>query len=123
MRLKQITPFIPCTSLAKQIGFYAGVLGFKVGFQSEFYAFLQRDDVAVRLVQVDADVDLTSPDRQVSFYIDVDAIDELYADLKDALDRLNPSRVRAPFDQQYGQRELHIFDEDCTLVFFGQAIS
>ncbi len=121
MQMKQITPFIPCTSLARQIGFYEGVLGFKVGFESEYYAFLSRDQVAIRLVQVDADVDLSHPDRQNSFYIDVDEIDDLYADLQDRLKGLGEGRVRAPFDQDYGQREFHVSDEDCTLVFFGQA--
>ncbi len=122
MRMKQITPFVPCTSLAKQLAFYTGALGFKIGFETEFYAFIHRDDVAIRLVQVDADVDLTNPERQTSFYIDVEGIDDLFADMKDALGRLDPARVRAPFDKDYGQREFHVADEDCTLVFFGQAL-
>ena len=121
MQMKQVTPFIPCTSLARQIEFYEGVLGFKVGFESEFYAFLYRDQVAIRLVQVDPDVDLSNPERQTSFYIDVDGIDDLYADLEERLSGLGERRVRAPFDQDYGQREVHVADEDCTLVFFGQS--
>lgn len=123
MRMKQITPFVSCMSLAKQLAFYTGSLGFKVGFETEFYAFIYRDDVAIRLVQVDADVDLNNPERQTSFYIDVDGIDNLYAHMKNDLAQLDPARVRAPFDQDYGQREFHVADEDCTLVFFGQTAS
>ena len=67
MRLKQITPFVPCTSLAKQIDFYVNVLGFEVGFESPYYAFLHRDAVAIRLVQVDADIDLKNSEREGSF--------------------------------------------------------
>ena len=58
MRLTQITPFVPCTSLDAQIGFYAGILGFDVGFRADSYAFLRRDDVAVRLIEVWGAVDL-----------------------------------------------------------------
>ncbi|WP_238367421.1 bleomycin resistance protein [Mesobacterium pallidum] len=122
MRLKQITPFVPCTSLARQVAFYRDILGFEVGFQADTYAFLRRDDVAVRLVEVFKSVDLAHPERQGSFYIDVDGIDALFARLKPALDTLPEGRVRAPFDQDYGQREFHVADEDCTLVFFGEAV-
>ncbi|WP_424986022.1 bleomycin resistance protein [Microbulbifer sp. S227A] len=121
-RLTQITPFVPCTSLAAQIAFYRGVLGFALGYRAENYAFLRRDAVAIRLVEVDATVDLAHPEREGSFYIDVTGIDALYQGLRPGLDTLPPERVRAPFDQDYGQREFHVADEDCTLVFFGEAI-
>lgn len=123
MRLHQITPFVPCTSLDKQIGFYRDTLGFAVGFRADNYAFLRRDDVAVRLVQVDPDVDLHTPERQGSFYIDVTDIDQLYASMEPRLSQLPSRRLRPPFDQNYGQREFHVSDEDCTLIFFGEPIS
>ncbi|WP_415922785.1 bleomycin resistance protein [Tateyamaria sp. SN6-1] len=120
--MTQITPFVPCSSLDAQIGFYEGILGFEVGFRADTYAFLRRDAVAIRLVQVWDQVDLSHPEREGSFYIDVDGIDTLYAALKPRLDTLPEGRVRAPFDQDYGQREFHVADEDCTLIFFGEAI-
>lgn len=122
MRLHQITPFVPCTSLDRQVEFYRDILGFTVGFQADNYAFLRRDDVAVRLVEVDDNVDLSSPEREGSFYIDVQDIDALYADLEPKLKKLPRARVRAPFNQDYGQREFHVSDEDCTLIFFGEGI-
>ena len=121
--LTQITPFVPCTSLQTQIAFYRDVLGFSVGFEADNYAFLKRDGAAVRLVEVSKDVDLHHPERQQSFYIDVQNLDGLYASLEPALSQLPDGRVRAPFDQDYGQREFHVIDEDCTLIFFGQKIS
>ena len=123
MTLKQITPFIPCTSLEKQIAFYRDMLGFTVGFHADNYAFLRRDAVAVRLVEVDPDVDLKNPERESSFYIDVEDIDALYALLRPSLDKLPANRVRAPFNQDYGQREFHVADEDCTLIFFGEPVT
>jgi len=120
MRLTQITPFVPCSSLEKQIMFYRDILGFDLGFRADTYAFLRRDEVAVRLVQVDDDIDLTHPDRQGSFYIDVQGIAAVWAEMRPRLEALSDERVRAPFDQDYGQREFHVADEDCTLIFFGE---
>ena len=123
MKLTQITPFVPCTSLERQISFYRDVLGFAVGYQADNYAFLKRDAAAIRLVEVSDHVDLSAPEREGSFYIDVDGLDAVYADMQPALAQLDPSRVRAPFDQPYGQREFHVADEDCTLVFFGESLT
>lgn len=122
MRMHQITPFVPCSSLDRQIAFYRDYLGFIVGFQAENYAFMRRDDIAIRLIEVHAGVDLSHPEREGSFYIDVQDIDALYADLEPKLRMLPKERVRAPFDQDYGQREFHVADEDCTLIFFGEAV-
>ncbi|PSL21812.1 bleomycin resistance protein [Shimia abyssi] len=122
MKMNQVTPFVPCSDLSRQIGFYQDVLGFALGFQAENYAFMRRDAVAVRLIEVDKSVDLSTPERETSFYIDVEGIDALYLSLKPKLDLLGKRRVRAPFDQDYGQREFHVIDEDCTLIFFGEAI-
>jgi len=121
-RLTQITPFVPCTSLADQLAFYRDVLGFEVAFEAEGYAYLRRDSAALRLVEVWKEVNLTHPERETSFYPDVEGADVLYAALKPRLDELPQGRVRAPFDQDYGQREFHVKDEDCTLIFFGEAI-
>ena len=123
MRLTQITPFIPCTSLETQVAFYREVLGFEVGHIAEnMYAFMRRDEVAIRLVQVDETIDLHHPERQGSFYIDVQGINAVWLDMQPLLDELPEGRVRAPFDQDYGQREFHVVDEDCTLIYFGEAI-
>ena len=123
MRLTQVTPFIPCTSLEIQVAFYRDVLGFEVGFLTKgVYAFMRRDDVAVRLVQVSEDIDLHHPERQGSFYIDVQDIDAAWAEMEPRLSGLPEGRVRAPFNQDYGQREFHVIDEDCTLVFLGEGV-
>ncbi|MEM7176491.1 MAG: VOC family protein [Pseudomonadota bacterium] len=123
MRLKQITPFVLCSSLEKQIAFYTETLGFTLGFHADNYAFLRRDAAAIRLLGELGGVDLSVPERQNSFYIDVEGLDALYAELEPRLSQLAPGRVRPPFDQDYGQREFHVADEDCTLVFFGEPVS
>ena len=122
MTLKQITPFVPCPVLERQIAFYRDTLGFTVGFQADNYAFLRRDAAAVRLIEVSPEVDLAHPERQGSFYIDVEGIDALYHSMKPQLSSLPAGRVRPPFNQDYGQREFHVADEDCTLVVSGEAL-
>ncbi|MEP2945767.1 MAG: VOC family protein [Lentilitoribacter sp.] len=120
--LHQITPFIPVKSLDNAVDFYSKYLKFNCTFKADNYAFLRHDQIAIRIVQVDDDIDLSVPERQNSFYIDVTDIDPLYESLEAELSTLPQGRVRAPFNQDYGQREFHVIDEDCTLVFFGEAI-
>lgn len=122
MHLYQITPFVPCSDLETQIAFYVDRLGFTLGFQADNYAFLRRDAVAIRLIGVESGVDLTAPERETSFYIDVTDLDAVYKEMAPRLADLPAGRVRAPFDQPYGQREFHVIDEDCTLIFFGEAV-
>lgn len=122
MKLTQATPFVPCSNLVQQIWFYRDVLGFDELFRADNYAYLKRGAAAIRLVEVGDTVDLSHPERENSFYIDVEGVDDLYASMKTALDLLPEGRVRAPFNQDYGQREFHVIDEDCTLIFFGEAI-
>ena len=43
--------------------------------------------------------------------------------MRPALSKLPVGRVRATFNQDYGQREFHVSDEDCTLTFFGEAVT
>ena len=78
MKMQQITPMIPCSQLATQISFYRQCLGFDLEFKSEAYAIMRRDRAAIRLMQVDGQVDLSHPERQGSFYVDVIGIDNLY---------------------------------------------
>lgn len=121
-RLKQITPFVPVNNLEKSVAFFEEMLGFKCTFKADNYAFIRRDDAALRIIEVDPHVDMHDEKREQSCYIDVENIDALYAELKPKLDTLPKGRVRAPFNQEYGQREFHVKDEDALLIFFGEGI-
>lgn len=120
--VKQITPFVLTSSLHKALGFYEDVLGFQCTFRADNYAFIRRQGIAIRLLEVEPDCNLNDPRRQQSCYIDVDGLDELFMELKPKLDLLPEGRVRAPFNQDYGQREFHVTDEDALLIFFGERI-
>ncbi len=112
-----ISPIVYVSDLERAIDFYLHTLGFQVGASMEGYAYIIREDVAVRLI---ASSDGSSSGEQ-SCYICVENIDELYAELKPQLDLLADGRVRPPFDQPYGQREFHVIDEDGLLIYFGEA--
>ncbi|MEM7242859.1 MAG: VOC family protein [Pseudomonadota bacterium] len=116
----QITPFINCADLTRAIAFYEEYLEFECTFQMEGYAFLRSEAVAIRLLETDCD--LSIEEREQMIYIDVNGIDALYEKLRAKLEELPDGRQRAPFDQDYGQREFHVKDEDCTLILFGEAI-
>ncbi len=120
--LLQLTPFVLCSSLQKQIDFYCDRLGFSCGFRQDNYAFLSRGKVAIRLLECPPRDDGRALGDDQSFYIDVAGIDDLYETLKAGLADLPEGRVRPPFNQPYQQREFHVLDEDGTLVFFGEGL-
>lgn len=122
MEFTQITPFVLCSDLKAQIAFYEKKLGFSCTFTADNYAFLRRDQVAVRLLECPPNSNGTPLGADQSFYIDVQDIDAIYQALEPELNQLPKDRVRAPFNQLYNQREFHVADEDGALVFFGQSI-
>lgn len=117
-RCTTITPIIPVGDLSRALDFYTRFLGFAVHARDEGYAYVVRDDIALRLL---AATDGSSTGEQ-SCYICVENLDELFDELKDNLERLPEGRVRAPFNQPYGQREFHVIDEDSALIFFGEPL-
>ena len=116
-KLAQITPLISVSDIAQSIGFYADTLGFSTGYQSDDYAYMFRDNIAVRLLKLGEGADINL--RQCC-YIDVEGIDALYESLRPKLDKLPKGRIKIPFNQFYGQREFHVIDEDNLLLMFGE---
>ena len=117
-RCTTITPIVPVRDLTRALEFYSNVLGFAVQAKDEGYAYIVRDDIALRLLKV---ADGQSADEQ-SCYICVENLDGLFEQMKAGLEKLPEGRVRAPFDQPYGQREFHVLDEDGLLIFFGEPV-
>ena len=117
-RCTTITPIVPVSDLDRSLEFYTNILDFKVQAKDEGYAYIVRDDIAIRL--------LTSTDAEAAgkqaCYICVENLDGLFEQMKQNLEKLPEGRVRAPFDQPYGQREFHVTDEDSFLIFFGEPV-
>lgn len=122
-KLLQVTPFVLCSDLQRQIDFYCQKLGFDLGFQQDNYAYLSQGGAGLRLLECPPRADGKPLGDEMSFYIDTDDLDGLYDALRPGLESLPQGRVRAPFDQPYGQREFHVLDEDGALVFFGMRLN
>jgi len=118
---RQVTPFLHVADLQKALDFFTDILGFQVPFQTPGYAYVHRETVAFRLLEV-AKEEATKGDRRFAYYIDVEDVDALYAELRPALDRLPPQDVHGPADKGYGQRELLVLAPDGNLIAFGMAI-
>jgi catechol 2,3-dioxygenase-like lactoylglutathione lyase family enzyme len=118
--LRQVTPFIFTHDLEASCAFYEGV-SLKPGLvmSEERYAYCTDGRVAVRLLELGKDHEIA----EQMVYFDVENVDQFYRDLQPFLNTLPEGRVRAPFDQSYGQRELHVKDPDNCLLMFGQEIA
>ena len=116
-RCTTITPIIPVSDFNRALDFYTDVLGFSVQASDEGYAFIVRDDIAIRLLAASDEF----PKGEQSCYVCVENLDGLYDEMKAKLEQLPEGRVRAPFNQPYGQREFHVIDEDSVLIYFGEA--
>ncbi len=119
--LLQITPFMHVRELEPAVAFFHDVLGFTVQFRRGDYAYVQREGVALR-IWAHSDEYIVPGNRGFRYYVDVQDLGALLAELKPRLDNLPAGHVYGPLDQPYGQRELMILAPDGDLVVFGQAI-
>jgi catechol 2,3-dioxygenase-like lactoylglutathione lyase family enzyme len=117
----QITPFLLCNDIQREIAFFRDRLGFELGFEGTEpnYAFMRRDRAAVRLLETEAA--LTDRRQEQMVYLDVSDVDALWDEISPQLADLPAHRVRAPFNQVYNQREFHVIDEGACLLMFGMA--
>jgi catechol 2,3-dioxygenase-like lactoylglutathione lyase family enzyme len=118
----RITPFMHVPDIEAALAFFNDVLGFKTYFRMNDYAYVQRETAAVRLLQNHGDDGAPPGNRRFAYYVDVNDVDALYAELKPKLDTLPPGDVHGPADKSYHQRELCILAPDGNLFVFGQAI-
>ena len=118
----RITPFIHVPDIEKALAFFEGVLGFTKYIHFGTYAYIEREKCGIRLLQNDGDNGAPPGNRRFAYYIDVEDIAALYAELKPKLDALPPGDVNGPADKPYGQRELCILAPDGNVFVFGQTI-
>ena len=119
----RITPFMHVPDLNQAVAFFRDLLGFEVYLQFEDYAYVQRDTAGVRILQNHGNDGAPPGNRRFSYYIDVDDVDALYAELKPKLDALPKGNVHGPADKPYGQRELSILAPDGNLLVFGHSLA
>jgi len=109
----RISPMIPSFNMKETAAFFIDILGFSKYMYEEGYIILYKEEVSVHILNA-GDI------GEMEFYLEVDNVDALWENKKDQLSGL---KVRAPFDREYGMREMHIIiPQTKTLLFVGQAI-
>ena len=121
----QITPFMQVADVAAAVNFFVDVLGFKAHVNGPTYAYVQRETAGLRIMQASTSPGEEQPPgtRAFRYYIDVENVDELYAEMKPRIDTLWKSQIYGPLNQPYGQREFMVIAPDGDLVVFGQSLS
>ncbi len=116
----RITPFIHVPDIDAALKFFND-LGFTTYFKMGTYAYVQRECAGVRL-QNEGDEGAPPGNRRFAYYIDVENIEGLYAELRPTLDAMPAGDVHGPADKPYRKRELCILAPDGNLFVFGQSI-
>lgn len=109
-----LSPMIPSYNINETAGFFEEILGFSAVMHTGTYAIYEKDNQTIHILKAGVNV------GQMEFYLEVDNIDELWDTMKDKVRNL---KVKEPFDQDYGMREIHIsVPHTNTLLFIGQVI-
>lgn len=109
-----LSPMIPSFNIRETSLFFKDILEFSVVMDTDSYAILKKNNLSIHVLNAGDDI------GQMEFYLEVDNIDKLWSSIKDNVQGL---KVRAPFDREYGMRELHIeVPKTKTLLFIGQEI-
>jgi catechol 2,3-dioxygenase-like lactoylglutathione lyase family enzyme len=119
---RQITPFIHVPDLGSAVAFFEELLGFRTYVRLKDYAYLHRETVGIRILESHGPDGAPPGNRRFAYYVDVEDVDALHAELKPKLDALPAGDVHGPADKPYGQRELAIVAPDGNLIVFGHAI-
>ena len=119
----RITPFMSVDNLDRAVRFFTDILGFTTYINRDGYAYLQRETAGFRILEQRGHEAAHPGTRRYAYYIDVNDVDQLYAELKPKLDTLPNGDVRGPINQEYGQRELLILAPDGNLLVFGHSIA
>jgi catechol 2,3-dioxygenase-like lactoylglutathione lyase family enzyme len=113
-KAKFLSPMVPSYDLKETVHFFKDTLGFSPVLDTETYAICQKDNLRIHVLRAGQDI------GQMEFYLEVDNIDELWASIKD---KVNGLKVKEPFNQEYGMREIHIaIPQSNTLLFIGQEL-
>ncbi len=105
---------IPSYDIQATALFFTGLLGFKIARDESGYKILYKDGQTIHIMNAGTNI------GQMEFYLEVDKIDPLWADIKD---KLGGMKFREPFNREYQMREFHIvIPHTETLLFVGQAL-
>lgn len=105
---------IPSFDLKKTSDFFRDVLNFSVVMDTACYCIYEKNNLSVHILPAGENI------GQMEFYMEVDDIDGIWNSIKSKVSNL---KVKAPFNRDYGMREIHIeIPQTKTLLFIGQQI-
>lgn len=109
-----LSPMVPTFDVHQTAAFLESCLAFHVRILDSQYAICTKDNLTVHLLPAGKDI------GQMEFYLEVDDVDAVWASMKDKVAGL---KVKEPFNQPYGMREVHVeIPATKTLLFIGQTM-
>lgn len=121
--LYRVTPFMHVPDIEAAVAFFTEILGFECRFRQGTYAYVQREAAAFRLVENAGDDGAPPGNRRFCYYVDVEDVAAVAAELAPKASLLNDGDIYGPIDQIYGQRELMVVAPDGNLLVFGQDLT
>lgn len=113
--LESVTPHIPSNNMKESIRFMVEAFGFESINHSEHYSELLSGNQTLGIIKAQGE-----PNQQ-SIYLRVKDVDVLWSKIKNKLETAKP---KAPFNQEYGMREIHVVIPGTnTLLFIGEPIN
>ncbi len=120
-----VVPVIRCSDMPRSLGFYIGVLDFRLKYPGQSHG-----DVVIDVVNDVAELQLSVLRGDGAFgsatnigVMDVDALFKIYvARGLDVSKRPDSPVHQGPVDQTWGKREFYVTDPDGNTLRFGQVI-
>lgn len=107
-----LSPMVPSFDIKATVSFFADILEFEIVRDDSKYSIVYKDNLTIHILRAGKDI------GQMEFYLEVDDVDALWSSIKDKLDGI---KVKEPFNQDYGMREIHIgIPNTNTILFIGQ---
>jgi hypothetical protein len=109
-----LSPMVPSFDIKGTVSFFTIILDFKIARDDNDYSIVYKDNLTVHILRAGKDI------GQMEFYLEVDDLDAVWTSIKD---KLGGIKVKEPFNQEYGMREIHIgVPHTNTLLFIGQEV-
>jgi predicted enzyme related to lactoylglutathione lyase len=120
--LERITPFLHVADLDAAVSFCSTVLGFRAVVRHSNYAYLQREQVPLRLLGEPARPRAEGAARRLTVYVDCADVDAVARDIEAQRAQWPLLETVGPMDTDYGQREYHVRLPDGHWLAFGATI-
>ncbi len=112
----QITPFIFARDISASAAFYQSIGFLPTHVNPDHkHACCEGHGHARHLLEISSEAEL----GEQMIYLDMNEIDAFHDTLRPVPEALPEGRAGPPFDQSYGQRELHVSEPDNCLLLFG----